>query len=32
MPVQKEALEKKFEEWRGDVDQVDDILILGIRM
>jgi serine phosphatase RsbU (regulator of sigma subunit) len=32
MPEQKKALEKKFEEWRGEVDQVDDILIVGIRM
>ena len=32
MHEQKKALEKKFEEWRGEIDQVDDILILGIRM
>jgi phosphoserine phosphatase RsbU/P len=32
MPEQKKALEKKFEEWRGEVDQVDDILIVGIKM
>jgi serine phosphatase RsbU (regulator of sigma subunit) len=29
---QKEELEKKYEEWRGDIDQVDDILIAGIKM
>ncbi|MFH0843205.1 MAG: AAA family ATPase [Bacteroidota bacterium] len=29
---QKEELEKKYEEWRGDIDQVDDILIIGIKI
>jgi serine phosphatase RsbU (regulator of sigma subunit) len=32
MHEQKKALEKKFEQWRGEIDQVDDILIVGIRM
>ncbi|MCX6254663.1 MAG: SpoIIE family protein phosphatase [Bacteroidia bacterium] len=32
MNEQKKALEKKFEEWRGEIDQVDDILIVGIKM
>jgi serine phosphatase RsbU (regulator of sigma subunit) len=32
MHEQKKALEKKHEEWRGEIDQVDDILIVGIRM
>jgi serine phosphatase RsbU (regulator of sigma subunit) len=32
MHEQKKALEKKYEEWRGEIDQVDDILIVGIRM
>jgi len=32
MQEQKKALEKKFEEWRGEIDQVDDILIVGIKM
>jgi phosphoserine phosphatase RsbU/P len=34
MPVneQKIILETKFTEWKGDNEQVDDILILGIRM
>jgi serine phosphatase RsbU (regulator of sigma subunit) len=30
--LQKVELEKKFEEWRGDIDQTDDILIVGIKM
>ena len=29
---QKKELEKKYEEWRGDIDQVDDILIVGLKM
>jgi len=32
MPEQKKVLEKKFEEWRGNIDQIDDILIVGIKM
>jgi serine phosphatase RsbU (regulator of sigma subunit) len=29
---QKKALEKNFEIWKGEHDQVDDILVMGIRM
>jgi phosphoserine phosphatase RsbU/P len=29
---QKERLEKNLEKWRGDIDQVDDILIVGIKL
>lgn len=32
MAEQKKALEKSYEEWRRDIDQVDDILIVGIRL
>jgi hypothetical protein len=32
MHEQKKALEKRYEEWRGEIDQVDDILIAGIKM
>jgi len=32
MDKQKEALEKKFMEWKGDLEQIDDILVLGIKM
>ena len=32
MTVQKEILNKTFEEWRGDNIQLDDILIIGIRL
>jgi len=32
MEDQKAALNKKIEEWKGKVDQIDDILIVGIRL
>ena len=32
MQKQKAVLEEKFEEWKGENEQVDDILILGIKM
>jgi serine phosphatase RsbU (regulator of sigma subunit) len=32
MEKQKERLEKNLEEWRGDIDQVDDILVVGIKL
>ena len=32
MQTQKEMLEKTFNDWRGLNDQIDDILILGIKM
>ena len=28
---QKEILEKEYEEWRHDVEQIDDIMVMGIR-
>jgi len=31
MPEQKVLLEKKYEEWKRDVEQIDDILVLGIK-
>jgi len=32
MQKQKELLEKNLEEWRGVIDQVDDILVVGIKL
>lgn len=32
MPEQKKALEEKFLEWKGNYDQIDDIMIMGIKM
>ena len=31
MNVQKEILEKRIDEWRGSLGQVDDMLVIGIR-
>jgi ligand-binding sensor domain-containing protein/serine phosphatase RsbU (regulator of sigma subunit)/ABC-type amino acid transport substrate-binding protein len=32
MKEQKETATKRFEEWKGEFDQVDDVVILGIRI
>ncbi|HUX95102.1 MAG TPA: response regulator [Bacteroidales bacterium] len=32
MDEQKIALEKRYEEWKGEIEQVDDILIVGIKI
>ena len=32
MKKQKESLIQAYEEWRGDFEQVDDILVIGIRI
>jgi len=32
MEVQCKVLEKRFEEWRGDLEQIDDVCILGIKI
>ena len=32
MQKQKELLNKKLNEWKGDLDQVDDILVVGIKL
>jgi serine phosphatase RsbU (regulator of sigma subunit) len=32
MDQQKEHLNEKIEEWRGDLEQIDDILIMGVRI
>src|ERR1700757_4663035 len=32
MSEQKEILHKKFEEWRGNLEQVDDVLLIGVRV
>jgi serine phosphatase RsbU (regulator of sigma subunit) len=29
---QEKALDKKFEEWKGELEQVDDVLIIGIKL
>jgi phosphoserine phosphatase RsbU/P len=32
MSEQKKVIENQFEKWRGNIDQVDDILLMGIRL
>ncbi len=32
MELQKEILNKTFETWKGSLDQVDDVLVIGIRV
>ncbi len=32
MPEQKEILDRAITEWMGDYEQIDDILIIGIRV
>lgn len=31
-PHQKEKLDKEFESWRGELEQIDDICIIGVRV
>jgi len=31
LPEQKEILEKEYEEWRQNIEQIDDIMVMGIR-
>jgi hypothetical protein len=32
MEAQREFLQKRLLEWKGDNDQVDDILVIGIKI
>jgi serine phosphatase RsbU (regulator of sigma subunit) len=32
MDLQKDVLDKTFEEWKGDHEQVDDVLVIGIHL
>ena len=31
LPEQKKILEKEYEAWRRDIEQIDDIMVMGIR-
>ena len=31
MLEQKKVLEKRFDDWKGDLEQVDDICVIGVR-
>lgn len=32
MSEQKNILDRKFESWKGDLEQVDDVLVIGVRI
>jgi hypothetical protein len=32
MDEQNEAISKFYDEWKGNFDQVDDILLMGVRV
>ena len=32
MDKQKKLLENAFESWRGDVEQIDDVCVIGVRI
>ncbi len=32
MEVQKEILNNIYEAWKGDLDQIDDVVVLGIKI
>jgi len=32
MCEQREILDKKFDEWRGEIEQIDDVVVVGVRV
>jgi hypothetical protein len=32
MLTQKQLLEEEFEQWRGNMEQIDDVMIIGIKI
>jgi len=32
MTNQKVIIEQAFEEWRGDLEQIDDVCVIGVRI
>jgi hypothetical protein len=32
MKEQKELLDKAFESWRGSLEQIDDVVVLGVKI
>jgi hypothetical protein len=32
MPEQEKAIDKAFTEWKGNLEQVDDVLVIGVRV
>ncbi len=31
MPKQREILDNRFQKWKGNIDQIDDVLVMGIK-
>ncbi|HCC31286.1 MAG TPA: histidine kinase, partial [Marinilabiliales bacterium] len=32
MAEQREILNKTFDEWRGEIEQIDDVVVVGVRV
>jgi hypothetical protein len=32
MEVQKKHMEETFEKWRGNIEQIDDVCVIGVRV
>jgi hypothetical protein len=32
MAIQKELIDKAFEEWKRDLEQVDDVCVIGVKI
>ena len=32
MKKQKQLIEEAFEEWKGDIEQLDDVCVIGVRV
>jgi hypothetical protein len=32
MEIQKQKLENVFENWKGDLEQVDDVCVIGVKV
>ena len=32
MQKQKEILNQSFEDWKGSLEQIDDVVVLGVKM
>jgi hypothetical protein len=32
MEIQKQKLEAVFENWKGDLEQVDDVCVIGVKI
>jgi hypothetical protein len=32
MEKQRELIDKSFEDWKGDLEQLDDVCVIGVRI